>query len=196
MLRSRKVTAAVTTLPPFTARMARTAATARTAGTGLALALTLGLAPPVAHAASPGNGSPAPGPQAPGPRGTDTSTDTDTRQDRHTAPRGGSGHTKSEVHRFLASFYGAHGPSPQQRERHVSGFLKAKQARNPEQDVILCARNTPRAIGVGPVTVGGPSGFGWAPVTAYWADGTTSTSTAYVALDSQPIELHDVMCAN
>lgn len=105
-------------------------------------------------------------------------------------------HTGPEIHRFLTWFYGERGPTPQQRERHVSAFLKDKQARNPGHDVILCAQNTPRDLAIGPVTVARSAGFGWAPVTAYWEDGTTSTSTAYVALDSQPIELHDVMCAD
>ncbi|WP_369200782.1 hypothetical protein [Streptomyces sp. PU-14G] len=107
-------------------------------------------------------------------------------QDRHTGP---------EIRRFLGWFYGEHGPTDQQREKWVSDFLKEKQQQNPDHDVILCAQNAPRNIEVGPVTVAQSAGFGWATVTAYWTDGTTSTSTAYVALDSHPIELHDVVCA-
>ncbi|MEU7317071.1 hypothetical protein [Streptomyces sp. NPDC007083] len=110
----------------------------------------------------------------------------------HTAERR---HTGPEIHRFLAWFYGTHGPDRRQREHFVSDLLKRKQARHPDRDVILCAQNTPRNIEVGPVTTAQSAGFGWAPVTAYWADGTASTSTAYVALDSHPIELHDVVCA-
>ncbi|NSC24728.1 hypothetical protein FM076_27665 [Streptomyces albus subsp. chlorinus] len=104
-------------------------------------------------------------------------------------------HTGPGIHRFLTWFYGQHGPTEQRREHFVSDFLKQKQAQNPDHDVILCAQNTPQRIEVGPVTVAQSAGFGWATVTAYWADGTTSTSTAYVALDSHPIELHDVVCA-
>ncbi|MGP3973679.1 hypothetical protein ACTWQF_06465 [Streptomyces sp. 8N114] len=104
-------------------------------------------------------------------------------------------HTGPEIHRFLSRFYGDHGPSDSQREHFVSDFLKQKQAENPDHDVILCAQNTPQNIEVGPVTTAQSAGFGWATVTAYWADGTTTTFTAYVDLDSHPIELHDVVCA-
>ncbi|MFE0878031.1 hypothetical protein ACFW4X_24760 [Streptomyces smyrnaeus] len=104
-------------------------------------------------------------------------------------------HTGREIHRFLTWFYGEHGPTDSQREHFVSDFLKQKQADNPDHDVLLCAQNTPQNIEVGPVTVAQSAGFGWATVTAYWADGTTSTFTGYVALDSHPIELHDVVCA-
>ncbi|MFF9558957.1 hypothetical protein ACF1DY_24475 [Streptomyces albus] len=105
--------------------------------------------------------------------------------DRHTGP---------EIHRFLRWFYGQHGPGEQQREHFVSDLLKRKQAENPGYDVLLCAQNTPRRIDVGPVTVAQSAGVGWATVTAHWSDGTTSAFTAYVALDSHPIELHDVVC--
>ncbi|MEU5832693.1 hypothetical protein ABZ820_03250 [Streptomyces diacarni] len=104
-------------------------------------------------------------------------------------------HTGPEIRRFLGWFYGEHGPTDQQREKWVSDLLKAKQRQNPDHDVLLCAQNAPRNIEVGPVTVAQSAGVGWATVTAYWTDGTTSTSTAYVALDSHPIELHDVVCA-
>ncbi|WP_243082715.1 hypothetical protein [Streptomyces sp. 891-h] len=104
-------------------------------------------------------------------------------------------HTADDIHRFLTWFYGTHGPTESQRERFVSDFLQEKQAQNPDHDVILCAQNTPQNIEVGPVTVAQSAGVGWATVTAYWADGTTSTFTAYVALDSHPIELHEVVCA-
>jgi hypothetical protein len=111
------------------------------------------------------------------------------------APAVDGRHTGPQIHRFLTWFYGDHGPTQGQRDRNVSDFLKQKQEQHPEQDVILCAQNVPQDIEVGPVTVAQSAGFGWATVTAYWGDGTTSTSTAYVALDSRPIELHDVVCA-
>lgn len=60
--------------------------------------------------------------------------------------------------------------------------------------MILCAQNEPVAIEVGPVTVAQSAGFGWATVTTSWAGGARQTLTAYVALDSDPIELHDVVC--
>ncbi|MBO8194655.1 hypothetical protein ITI46_23800 [Streptomyces oryzae] len=104
-------------------------------------------------------------------------------------------HTGPEIHRFLTWFYGESGPTDWQREHFVSDFLKQKQADNPDHDVLLCAQNTPRNIDVGPVTTAQSAGVGWATVTASWADGTTSTFTAYVALDSHPIELHEVVCA-
>lgn len=159
-----------------------------------AAALALALTAPTAHA-TPAAPSLHTAPAAPAatpaaqmaPFSGARDTEPVTTRDRHT------GH---EIHRFLTWFYGEHGPTPQQRERHVSAFLKSKQAQNPGHDVILCAQNTPRTIAVGPVTVAQSAGFGWAPITAYWADGTTSTSTAYVALDSAPIELHDVSCAD
>ncbi|WP_326686763.1 hypothetical protein [Streptomyces sp. NBC_01795] len=162
-----------------TARTTRPAPVPRRASAAVAAcaaAAVLGalLAAPVAQAAPASPGAERPSASAPAAQG------------RHTGP---------QIHRFLTWFYGDHGPTRQQRDKHVSAFLKGKQEQNPGYDVILCAQNTPRDIEVGPVTVGQSVGFGWATVTAYWGDGTTSTSTAYVALDSRPIELHDVVCA-
>ncbi|MHC8562096.1 hypothetical protein ACW23B_11465 [Streptomyces albidoflavus] len=58
--------------------------------------------------------------------------------------------------------------------------------------MILCAQNEPVAIEVGPVTVAQSAGFGWATGDLL-AGGARQTLTAYVALDSDPIELHDVV---
>ncbi|EFE81718.1 predicted protein [Streptomyces albidoflavus] len=103
-------------------------------------------------------------------------------------------HTAQEIRAFLRWFYDGTGPSPYQREHWTSDYLKAKQAETPDHDVILCAQNEPVAIEVGPVTVAQSAGFGWATVTTSWAGGARQTLTAYVALDSDPIELHDVVC--
>jgi hypothetical protein len=144
-------------------------------------ACALALGAPAAQAAQAAQATPAePNPQVYAP------TYGDQAASRHTGP---------QIHRFLTRFYGEHGPSDAEREHDVSDHLKQKQAENPDYDVILCAQNTPQNIEVGPVTVAQSAGFGWSTVTAYWADGTTSTFTAYVDLDSHPIELHDVVCA-
>ncbi|MFE0221197.1 hypothetical protein ACFW0U_10035 [Streptomyces albidoflavus] len=103
-------------------------------------------------------------------------------------------HTAQEIRAFLRWFYDGTGPSPYQREHWTSDYLKAKQAETPDHDVILCAQNEPVAIEVGPVTVAQSAGFGWATVTTSWAGGARQTLTAYVGLDSDPIELHDVVC--
>ncbi|GAA2609111.1 hypothetical protein [Streptomyces axinellae] len=177
-------TARVRALPPTSAHPpART--TARTAGRAaaalaavVAVSVTAAGAQPAEAVAQVVSASPA--------AGSPPAASTPVVTGRHTGP---------QIHRFLAWFYGDHGPTPRQREQNVSAFLKEKQDQNPGQDVILCAQNVPQDIKVGPVTVAQSAGFGWATVTAYWADGTTSTSTAYVALDSRPIELHDVVCA-
>lgn len=160
-------------------------------------AVALSLAAPSAQAAPSGQptpGQPRPGQVAPGQVAPQV----------YAPPAGAQAgpaaaaerrHTGREIHRFLTWFYGEHGPTDSQREHFVSDFLKQKQADDPDHDVLLCAQNTPQNIEVGPVTVAQSAGVGWATVTAYWADGTTSTFTGYVALDSHPIELHDVVCA-
>lgn len=154
---------------------------------GTALAVCAAAAAALALTVSPAGAAPAePEPQIYAPPSPAPQTAPSPQAHRHTGP---------EIHRFLTWFYGAHGPTAQQRERYVSDFLKKKQHQHPDHDVILCAQNTPQRVAVGPVTVAQSAGSGWATVTAYWADGTTSTSTAYVALDSHPIELHDVECA-
>ncbi|MFD4985757.1 hypothetical protein [Streptomyces sp. NPDC058374] len=103
-------------------------------------------------------------------------------------------HTAEEIHAFLRWFYGGTGPSPWQRERWTSDYLKSKQAETADHDVLLCAQKEPLSIEVGPVTVAQSAGFGWATVTTSWTGGARQTLTAYVALDSDPIELHDVVC--
>lgn len=116
-------------------------------------------------------------------------------------------HSAAEISRFLAAFYGDHGPSAYDREHRVSQVLQERQGASPGADVLLCAQNEPRAIGIGPVTVAPSAGVGWATVTTHWgadADAeaeaaagadATDTFTAYVRLDSRPIRLDDVICA-
>ena len=104
-------------------------------------------------------------------------------------------HTADAISRFLADFYGQHGPSHQDRESRVSQVLKDRQKETPEVDVLLCAQNEPQDIGVGPVTVAQSAAVGWATVTTHWESGHTDTFTAYVRLDSEPIRLDDVICA-
>lgn len=103
-------------------------------------------------------------------------------------------HTATEIHRFLTAFYGHHGPSDHAREHQVSDYLKDRVAHTPDYDLLLCAQNTPRQITVGPVTTAQSAGVGWATVTTFWGGGTRSSFTAYVGLDSRPIELQDVDC--
>ncbi|MEU7554192.1 hypothetical protein AB0B01_17970 [Streptomyces sp. NPDC044571] len=104
-------------------------------------------------------------------------------------------HGAAEISTFLTAFYGAHGPSPRDREQRVSQQLKEKQAHIPYVDVLLCAQNEPQHIAIGPVTVAQTAGVGWATVTTLWDEGITDTFTAYVRLDSHPIVLDDVICA-
>ncbi|MEU9161943.1 hypothetical protein AB0D29_16935 [Streptomyces sp. NPDC048424] len=105
------------------------------------------------------------------------------------------GHTADQISRFLATFYGQHGPSPHDREYNVSQVLKDRQELSKDSDVLLCSQNAPLGIGIGPVTVAQAAGVGWATVTTQWAEGVTDTFTAYVRLDSKPIRLDDVICA-
>ncbi|MFD3324326.1 hypothetical protein [Streptomyces sp. NPDC058701] len=104
-------------------------------------------------------------------------------------------HTATQISRFLASFYGDHGPTAYDRAYRVSQVLKDKQAATPEVDVLLCSQNRPLDVGIGPVTVAQSAGVGWATVTAHWSADATDTFTAYVRLDSLPIRLDDVICA-
>ncbi|WSJ63903.1 hypothetical protein OG756_04190 [Streptomyces sp. NBC_01310] len=138
-----------------------------------ALLLAL-LAPPVIFPA-PALAAPAPAPAAPAA----------------TAGR----HTADQIGRFLAGFYGDHGPSAHDREHRVSQVLKDRQQENADADVLLCAQNKPHAIGIGAVTVAQSARVGWATVTTHWAAGDTDTFTAYVRLDSRPIRVDDVICA-
>ncbi|MFD9336952.1 hypothetical protein ACFWBF_21505 [Streptomyces sp. NPDC060028] len=110
----------------------------------------------------------------------------------HPAP---AHHTAPQISRFLTAFYGQHGPSGHKRGRHVSAQLQEKQVRTPEYDVLLCAQNEPQRIDIGPVTVQEYAGIGSATVTTHWGSDDTRTFTAYVRLDSKPIELDDVICA-
>ncbi|MFJ6795218.1 hypothetical protein [Streptomyces sp. NPDC091268] len=104
-------------------------------------------------------------------------------------------HSAQQITRFLTSFYGQHGPSEPKRYLHVSQQLREKQERTPEYDVLLCAQNEPQRIEIGPVTVQEYAGVGSATVTTHWGEDGTRTFTAYVRLDSTPIELDDVICA-
>lgn len=104
-------------------------------------------------------------------------------------------HTADVIGRFLAGFYGFHGPSLHDRETRVSQMLKDKQKESPNSDVLLCAQNEPQDIVVGPVTVAESAGVGWATVTTHWDAGLTDTFTVYVRLDSEPIRVDDVICA-
>ncbi|MFD0265527.1 hypothetical protein ACFVGY_02890 [Streptomyces sp. NPDC127106] len=106
-------------------------------------------------------------------------------------------HTAADISRFLTSFYGDHGPSAHDRSQRISQHLKDRQALTLSQDldILLCARQEPQDIAVGPVTVAQSANVGWATVTTHWDAGTTDTFTAYVRLDSQPISLDDVICA-
>ncbi|MEU9236181.1 hypothetical protein [Streptomyces subrutilus] len=104
-------------------------------------------------------------------------------------------HSADVIGRFLAGFYGEHGPTLHDRETRVSQVLKDRQKESPDADVLLCAQNVPRRIVVGPVTVAQSAEVGWATVTTYWDAGLTDTFTAYVRLDSQPIRVDDVICA-
>ncbi|MEV6950501.1 hypothetical protein [Streptomyces sp. NPDC051183] len=104
-------------------------------------------------------------------------------------------HTAPQISRFLTAFYGQHGPSRHNRERHVSSQLREKQERTPEYDVLLCAQNEPQRVGIGPITVQEYAGVGSATVTTHWGSGDTRTFTAYVRLDSNPIAVDDVICA-
>ncbi|MFJ3923233.1 hypothetical protein [Streptomyces sp. NPDC090022] len=103
-------------------------------------------------------------------------------------------HTAAQISRFLTGFYGDHGPTAQARRHHVSRHLRDKQRRNPGADVVLCASAAPQDITIGEVTVAPSARVGWATVTTHWRGGDTDTHTAYVRLDSRPIELDDVIC--
>lgn len=111
------------------------------------------------------------------------------------APRHRHLHTAEEIARFLRSFYGNGGPTAEDRGHRVSQQLREKQDRTPETDVLLCTHEVPRSIAVGPSTVAQAAGVGWATVTTSWDGGVTDTFTAYVRLDSLPIQLDDVICA-
>ncbi|UKY50332.1 hypothetical protein [Streptomyces inhibens] len=104
-------------------------------------------------------------------------------------------HTAAEIHRFLTAFYGHHGPSSWAREHRVSDHLKDRAAHTEGYDLLLCAQNTPREITIGKVTTAQSAGVGRATVTTFWDGNARHSFTAYVGLDSHPIELQDVDCA-
>ncbi|MFC9294914.1 hypothetical protein ACFTWH_14585 [Streptomyces sp. NPDC057011] len=111
------------------------------------------------------------------------------------APVAPQPHDATKISTFLTGFYGHHGPTDYDRANRVSQLLKDRQLERADADVLLCSRNAPQDISIGPVTVAPAAGVGWATVTTTWDSGTTDTFTAYVRLDSQPIHLDDVICA-
>ncbi|MFH8788718.1 hypothetical protein [Streptomyces roseoverticillatus] len=103
-------------------------------------------------------------------------------------------YTAAQVRSFLVKFYGQHGPSASDRIHKVDAELRRRAAAAKGQDVLLCARSTPRHIVVGKVTAE-PSGMGWATVTTRWKAGPDKHLTAYVGLKgSLPLKLYDVTC--
>ncbi|MCP3803532.1 hypothetical protein NLX83_30100 [Allokutzneria sp. A3M-2-11 16] len=103
-------------------------------------------------------------------------------------------YTADQVRSFLVGFYGKHGPSQHDREHRVTPELKKKAAETPDYDLLLCAQNEPRRIGIGRVTTAQSAGVGWATVTTRWS-GPSQRFTAYVGLDaSQPMKLYDIEC--
>ncbi|MCL7492503.1 hypothetical protein M8I34_13785 [Streptomyces sp. MCA2] len=150
----------------------KTAVVAAAGAAALGLTLTLAASGPAAAAAPPR---------------TATAADT-----VRTDPNGR--HTAAEIHRFLASFYGHHGPGAWAREHQVSDYLKDRAAHTEGYDLLLCAQNTPREITIGKVTTAQSAAVGWATVTTLWDGGQRSSFTAYVGLESRPIVLQDVDC--
>ncbi|WP_328732497.1 hypothetical protein OHT20_25495 [Streptomyces caniferus] len=150
----------------------RTAAAAAAGAAALGLTLTLAASGPASAAAHPQSAPAAAGVRS-DPNG------------RHTA---------AEIHRFLTSFYGQHGPDAGAREHQVSDHLKDRAAHTEGYDLLLCAQNTLRRITVGKVTTAQSAGVGWATVTTFWGGGTRGSFTAYVGLESRPIVLQDVDC--
>ncbi|MFJ6749889.1 hypothetical protein ACIQNI_17105 [Streptomyces sp. NPDC091266] len=113
----------------------------------------------------------------------------------HTAGSDPNGrHTATEIRRFLTGFYGHHGPTNWARAHQVSDYLKDRAEHTEGYDLLLCAQNTPREISIGKVTTAQSAGVGWATVTTIWDGKARGTFTAYVDLDSDPIELQDVNC--
>ncbi|MFB9906023.1 hypothetical protein [Allokutzneria oryzae] len=112
-----------------------------------------------------------------------------------TATAQGRQYTARQVHTFLVSFYGQHGPSQYDRTHKVTPQLRKKAAETPDYDLLLCAQNTPRNITIGKVTTAQSAGVGWATVTTKWRGGADQRFTAYVGLDAgTPMKLYDVSC--
>ncbi|MFI9046582.1 hypothetical protein [Streptomyces sp. NPDC053427] len=144
----------------------------------------LGVALPLTLAAVPATAAPAAARQSAGPAAGAVRTDPNGR------------HDATDIRRFLTAFYGHHGPTGWAREHQVSDYLKDRAAHTEGYDLLLCAQNAPREISVGKVTTAQSAGVGWATVTTFWDGGARESFTAYVGLDSQPIELQDVDCAS
>ncbi|NUU21661.1 MAG: hypothetical protein HOV68_09130 [Streptomycetaceae bacterium] len=109
----------------------------------------------------------------------------------------GSQYTAKQVGRFLKHFYGKTGPSDWARENLVADDLKERAAQAPPGfDLLICHRNVPEDIDLGPVTTAQSAGVGWATVFLSWGrDQEVSAFTAYVDLDtSRPLKLLDVNC--
>ncbi|MFJ9851627.1 hypothetical protein [Streptomyces sp. NPDC101150] len=154
----------------------------RTVSRGAAVA-ALGVALPLTFAAVPAGAAPVAAHRSSGAAAGAVLTDPNGR------------HDATDIRRFLTAFYGHHGPTDWAREHQVSDYLKDRAAQTEGYDLLLCAQNTPREISIGKVTTAQSAGVGWATVTTIWDDGDRGSFTAYVGLDSKPIELQDVDCA-
>ncbi|MFF0018885.1 hypothetical protein [Streptomyces sp. NPDC005374] len=106
-------------------------------------------------------------------------------------------YTAQEIHTFLETFYGEHGPGDFARAYGISEQLKEKVAASDGFDVLLCAQNEPQSIDIGPVTTAQSARVGYATVTTHWGENGQSTAAfeAYVDLDAtRPIQLLDTDC--
>lgn len=106
-------------------------------------------------------------------------------------------YTAKQVSRFLTHFYGKTGPTAWEREHLVSEDLKQRAAEAPPGfDLIICHRNQPDDIDIGPVTTAQSAGVGWATVyLGFGPDQEIAAFTAYVDLNTaQPLKLLDVNC--
>ncbi|QKW10509.1 hypothetical protein HUT18_32910 [Streptomyces sp. NA04227] len=109
------------------------------------------------------------------------------------APR----YTVQEIHTFLESFYGEHGPGTFARKYGISPALATKVRRTPGYDLLLCAQDRPGSIDIGRVTIAPATGTGRAVVTTHWGKSGQNRArlTAYVDRDARrPLQLHDVVC--
>ncbi|MFD5074552.1 hypothetical protein [Streptomyces sp. NPDC058371] len=106
-------------------------------------------------------------------------------------------YTAQEIHTFLVTFYGEHGPGDFARAYGISEHLKEKVAVSEGFDVLLCAQNNPQSIDIGPVSTAQSARVGYATVTTHWGENGEDTATfeAYVDLDAtRPIQLLDTDC--
>ncbi|WP_436774876.1 hypothetical protein [Yinghuangia sp. YIM S09857] len=109
----------------------------------------------------------------------------------------GPQYSAKEVGRFLHHFYGKTGPTAWEREHLVSEDLRQRAEEAPPGfDLIMCTRNAPEDIDIGPVTTAQSAGVGWATVFLAWGPGQEIAAfTAYVDLDkSRSLKLLDVNC--